>query len=44
MLWTQTIEQMIRDGGTNFIETGPGNVLQGLTKKINNTIEAYSIQ
>jgi [acyl-carrier-protein] S-malonyltransferase len=44
VLWTQTIEQMIMDGGTTFIETGPGNVLQGLTKKINNTVEAYSIQ
>jgi [acyl-carrier-protein] S-malonyltransferase len=33
--WTQTIEQMIADGGTEFTECGPGKVLQGLVSKIN---------
>ena len=33
--WTQSVEQMITDGTTEFIEVGPGKVLQGLVKKIN---------
>lgn len=33
--WTQSVQQMITDGATHFIEVGPGNVLQGLVKKIN---------
>ncbi len=32
--WTQSVQQMIQDGATHFIEVGPGNVLQGLVKKI----------
>ncbi|MDP2387661.1 MAG: ACP S-malonyltransferase [Bacteroidota bacterium] len=40
--WTQTIENMIKDGATNFTEVGPGKVLQGLVKKINKDIEAVS--
>lgn len=32
--WTQSIKQMVADGTTEFIEVGPGNVLQGLIKKI----------
>src|SRR5690554_6293052 len=37
--WTQSIQNMIKDGATKFIEVGPGNVLQGLVKKINNSVE-----
>lgn len=33
--WTQSVQQMITDGATEFIEVGPGKVLQGLVKKIN---------
>ncbi len=32
--WTQSVRNMIADGAENFIELGPGNVLQGLVKKI----------
>ncbi|MGA1978483.1 MAG: ACP S-malonyltransferase [Bacteroidales bacterium] len=40
--WTQSINNMIRDGATIFIEVGPGTVLQGLIKKINKNIIAES--
>jgi [acyl-carrier-protein] S-malonyltransferase len=32
--WTQSIEQMIKDGAREFIEVGPGKALQGMIKKI----------
>ena len=35
--WTKTIQQMIADGAEEFIECGPGNVQQGLIKKIKAT-------
>jgi [acyl-carrier-protein] S-malonyltransferase len=31
--WTQSVQSMVTDGATEFIECGPGNVLQGLVKK-----------
>lgn len=37
--WAQSVQQMIADGGTEFIEVGPGNVLQGLVRKINREME-----
>lgn len=40
--WTQTIIKMISDGANTFIEVGPGTVLQGLVKKTNANVEAYS--
>ena len=40
--WTQSVINMIADGATTFIEVGPGNVLQGLVKKINNSVNAVS--
>jgi [acyl-carrier-protein] S-malonyltransferase len=40
--WTQTIEQMIADGADDFVEVGPGNVLQGLVKKVNRAIPTSS--
>ena len=40
--WTHIIQNMISDGATNFIEVGPGKVLQGLVKKINKDMEVVS--
>jgi [acyl-carrier-protein] S-malonyltransferase len=40
--WTQTVKHMLEDGATSFTEVGPGNVLQGLVKKVNRHIEANS--
>lgn len=37
--WTQSMQQMIKDGATKFTEVGPGNVLQGLLRKIDRTVE-----
>jgi len=37
--WTQSVKSMIADGATLFTEVGPGNVLQGLVKKINKEAE-----
>lgn len=41
--WTQSVQQMVADGATEFIECGPGKVLQGLVKKIHREAEVSSI-
>ena len=38
--WTQSIQQMIADGATEFTEVGPGKVLQGLMRKIDRNVTA----
>jgi [acyl-carrier-protein] S-malonyltransferase len=40
--WTQTVKQMIADGATEFVEVGPGKVLQGLVKKVDRQIPTSS--
>ncbi|MGB5376358.1 ACP S-malonyltransferase [Muriicola sp.] len=42
--WTQSVQQMVKDGATNFIEVGPGKVLQGLVKKIEPEMDAVSVE
>ncbi|ASE63595.1 ACP S-malonyltransferase [Chryseobacterium indologenes] len=40
--WTQSVQNMIKDGASNFIEVGPGKTLQGLIRKIDGSVEATS--
>ncbi|MGZ5188726.1 MAG: ACP S-malonyltransferase [Kaistella sp.] len=40
--WTQSVQNMIKDGATTFIEVGPGKTLQGLIKKINSGVTVSS--
>ena len=40
--WTQTVKHMLEDGATSFTEVGPGNVLQGLVKKVDRHIPTES--
>ena len=40
--WTQSVRNMVADSATVFVEVGPGKVLQGLVKKIEPSVEAYS--
>ncbi|MDT8413786.1 MAG: ACP S-malonyltransferase [Flavobacteriaceae bacterium] len=40
--WTQSVQNMIKDGGNCFTEIGPGNVLQGLVKKIDREVETFA--
>ena len=42
--WTQSVMNMINDGATSFTEVGPGSVLQGLVKKINNSVEITGVK
>ncbi|MCS4436501.1 ACP S-malonyltransferase [Aquiflexum gelatinilyticum] len=41
--WTQSVQNMVADGATLFVECGPGKVLQGLVKKIHKEAEVSSI-
>jgi len=42
VFWTQSVQQMLSDGASSFVEVGPGKVLQGLVKKIDSFAEISS--
>jgi len=42
--WTQTVKNMLADGASAFIEVGPGNVLQGLIRKVSKDVEVSGAQ
>ena len=42
--WTQSVQNMVKDGANSFVEVGPGKVLQGLVKKIVGDVETSSAQ
>jgi [acyl-carrier-protein] S-malonyltransferase len=42
--WEQSMQNMFRDGINNFIEIGPGKVLQGLAKRINSDVNVIGIE
>ncbi len=42
--WTQSVQHMVADGATDFMEVGPGKVLQGLVKKIDSQVGTSSAQ
>jgi [acyl-carrier-protein] S-malonyltransferase len=41
--WTQSVQNMVADGATRFVECGPGKVLQGLVKKISPEVETAGV-
>ena len=44
VLWSQSINRMIKDGFNNFFELGPGNTLQGLIRKINSEVTTEKLE
>lgn len=42
--WTQTVKNMLADGADTFVEVGPGSVLQGLIRKVDQNAETMSAQ
>jgi [acyl-carrier-protein] S-malonyltransferase len=41
--WSQSVQKMIYDGATKFVECGPGNVLQGLVSKVDSKVEVAKL-
>ncbi len=42
--WEETIQNMMSDGATKFVEVGPGKVLQGLLRQMNSSAEVLGIE
>ncbi|MBQ7063211.1 MAG: ACP S-malonyltransferase [Bacteroidales bacterium] len=42
--WTATVQNMLADGATEFIEVGPGTALQGMIKRVDATANAHSVE
>lgn len=42
--WTQTVQNMVADKAVDFVELGPGNVLQGLIKKVASEVATSGLQ
>ena len=42
--WTQSVKNMVADGATEFVELGPGKVLQGLVSKIDRNMVVSGMQ
>ena len=42
--WTQTVQNMLADGASSFLEIGPGSVLQGLIKKVSTEVDTAGMQ
>ena len=42
--WTATVQHMMADGATEFIEVGPGTALQGMVKRVNPDANAHSAE
>ena len=42
--WTATVQHMLADGATEFIEVGPGTALQGMVKRVDANVSAHSAE
>jgi [acyl-carrier-protein] S-malonyltransferase len=42
--WTQSVQNMIKDGADDFTECGPGKALRGMIAKIDNSVTAHGIE